>query len=320
MTISPAAMAAAVAPTIKRLRADGFDFDVIDAHYFYPDGIAAAKLARRFDKPLVITARGTDINVIADFARPRRQIKAAAASAGALVTVSQALHNKLLALGIAEGKITTVRNGVDLNRFACVARTVARKRLGLPAEGVLWLSVGNLVEGKGVHVTIQALREVPEVTLLIVGSGPEEKSLRALTHRLGVSGRVQFVGPVAHDRMNLHYSAADVLVFPTRSEGLPNVLLEALACGTAIIASAVGGIPEVIKGLPAGVLLSERTAAAICQAWDMICKREDKALDRESRQDIARQFSWAETARGQIRIFERLTQSQSRLAVMGSDG
>lgn len=307
MTLAPRSMATCAAPTLARLLADGFDFDLIDAHYFYPDGVAAARLGRRFCRPVVITARGTDINTIADMPRPRRQIRAAAAQASALVTVSQSLREKLVRLGVAPDKITTLRNGVDLARFAPMARETARQRLAV--ANTVWLSVGNLVQGKGTHIAVEALRDVSDVTLLIVGDGPEEESLRALAQRCNVAQRVRFIGHVAHDELPLYYSAADALLLPSRSEGMPNVVLEAMACGAAVIASAVGGIPEIVRGLPTGVLMSERTPAALVAAWHAVRADGLGSGHREARRRHAQRFSWQATTEGQLELFERVLRS-----------
>ncbi|HET7313029.1 glycosyltransferase, partial [Salinisphaera sp.] len=232
MTWVPRAMARAVAPGLQRLRDQGFEFDLIDAHYFYPDGVAAARLAQRFKRPLTITARGADINQIAHMAIPRRQIRQAARRAGALIAVSEALAHGMRRLGLPDDRIQTLRNGVDLIRFAPRDRVTARAELGLSGrgrEGRVWLCVGHLIERKGMHVALDALAQADDVTLLLVGDGPQAGALRARAERLGVSGRVRFEGAVAHDDLPTYFSAADVLMHAAGSEGMPNVVLEALA-------------------------------------------------------------------------------------------
>ena len=131
MTVAPALMYRWTVGAIRRAVADGFDFDLIDAHYFYPDGVAAAMLGRHFDRPVVITARGSDINVISRFALPRRMILWAATKAAGVITVSQALKNSLVALGVPDSHVRVMRNGVDLTMFHRVDRARPRQRLGL---------------------------------------------------------------------------------------------------------------------------------------------------------------------------------------------
>ena len=173
MNVNPLTMALAARSSIAAIRASGFDFDAIDAHYFYPDGVAAALLARWFDRPLVITARGSDVTQLPDHAGPRRMIRWAAAKASAVITVSGSLKRALVALGSDATKIHVLRNGVDLAGFVPTDATRAREHLGLAARGRVIASVGHLIPRKGHELVIQALATIPDLTLLIVGSGPE---------------------------------------------------------------------------------------------------------------------------------------------------
>lgn len=166
-------------PTIRRLQRQGFDFDLIDAHYYYPDGAAAALLAKWLGKPFVVTARGTDLNLIPQYHFPRKLILKTAAQASASIGVCQALMDKLGELGADRSKLNTLRNGVDLERFVPEDRAKARQRLGLPARGRYLLSVGHLVERKGHHIAIESLQYLPGVTLLIAGAGLESQPERA---------------------------------------------------------------------------------------------------------------------------------------------
>lgn len=309
MTLGPTSMATAVVPAVKQMLSEGYDFDLIDAHYFYPDGVAAARLSRRFQRPVVITARGTDVNKIPEFRVPRRQIMDAARQAVAIITVSRALRDSLIKLGVKEKKITPLRNGVDLERFAPIAPDLARSGLDCTdaeKNERIWLSVGHLVENKGVHVTIRALARAPGVTLLVVGTGPEEARLHTLAARYGVVDRVLFLGHVEHDALPVYFSAADALVLPARTEGMPNVVLEAMACGAAVIATSVGGIPEVVQEPVAGALMRERTSEAVIAAWHTVCQYGIDQHQRDARRAYAQRFSWSDTARGQLTLFRRI--------------
>lgn len=307
MTMVPHTLSHTIGRALSRLRADGFDFDLIDAHYVYPDGVAAVMAADRFKRPVVITARGTDINVIASMPGPWRQIRRAVDRAGALIAVSRALGDRMAdTLGIGRGRIAALRNGVDLARFTPVDRTAVRHRFGL--SGPVWLCVGSLTESKGMHIAIDALAENADATLLLIGEGEDAGPLKAQAERRGVAERVRFVGTVAHDDLPDYFSAADVLMHAADREGMPNVLLEALACGCAIIATAVGGIPEIMGGLPAGYLMASRDAAAMIECWHQLQAAE--TLDergRAARRRYAEQFGWEPTTRGQLAIFSRLT-------------
>lgn len=307
MTLAPLFLAGATLPVVRRLRTEGFDFDLIDAHYFYPDGVAAAWIAGRVGRPVVITARGTDINLIPRYALPRRMILWAAGRAAAIVTVCQALKNTLIELGAEPGKIEVLRNGVDLELFRPLGRDAERARLRLTRRTLL--SVGLLIERKGHHLAIEALAQLPEVDLLIVGHGPEEERLRALAARLGVSDRVRFVGPLPQHELPRYYTAADALVLASSREGWANVLLEAMACGTPVIASNVWGTPEVVRSRDAGVLMPERSAAGVAQAYrDLFADHPNRAATRR----YAEQFNWDATTAGQLALFRRVIEAHGR--------
>ena len=303
MHVSPLAMALAARPALAAAIAGGFDFDAIDAHYFYPDGVAAALLARWFRRPLVVTARGSDITQLPRHAGPRRLIRWAAGEAAAIVTVCSALKTDLVALGVDGFRIRVLRNGVDLTGFAPIEPAVARAHWSLPAGARVIASVGHLIPRKGHALVIEALAALPEVTLLIAGSGPEEAALVALAERLGIAGRVRFLGQLAHDRLPWVYASADALVLASSNEGWANVLLEAMACGTPVVATDVGGSREVVDAPEAGMLLAHRDAASIVRALQtLLAAPPDRAATRR----YAERFSWDETTDGQERLFASL--------------
>jgi glycosyltransferase involved in cell wall biosynthesis len=295
MHAQPDAMARAAAAWIDR---NGIEFDVIDAHYFYPDGVAAAALARRYRKPLLITARGSDLNLIGQDARARRRMEAACAQASACIGVSQALVDVLRGWGVPDRKLHVIRNGVDLDRFAPQDRGVARAQLGLDVAAPLLLSVGNLLELKGHALLVDAVHELrhdwPALQLSIAGEGPERSRLEAQIDRLGLQARVRLLGALPNAQLGAWYNAADLFLLPSSREGLPNALLEALACGTPALATAVGGIPEVLGGAPeAGELFSDRTVPAIADTlrrW--LLRRTDRAAVRAH----ALKYSWDRSA------------------------
>ena len=208
--------------------ASGRGFAPIDAHNFYPDGVAAALLGRRLNRPVVITARGSDVNLIASYDRPRRMILWAAKQAAAVITVSDALRRRLIELGAPAEKIVTLRNGVDLDTFRPVDREAAKRSLGI--NGRVIVTVGNVIESKGQRLVVHALAKIPDAHLLIVGDGADVPVLGALAAELGVADRLKFLGRVPHDRFRDVYGAADVSVLASVREGWPNVLLESMAC------------------------------------------------------------------------------------------
>src|SRR5262245_4189666 len=252
MSTAPFLLAAASAGTLRKVRERGYDFDVIDAHYFYPAGVAAALLGRRFGRSVVITARGSDINLIAQHAIPRRLIVWAARRAAAVVTVSRALKGATERLGVDPQSISVLRTGVDAHAFHPLDRDAERSRLGV--TGRLLLSVGNLVELKGNDLVIQSLSALPDTILCLVGEGPDRGRLEALVRGTAVGDRVRFLGQLPQSELPRYYSAADALVLASSREGWPNVLLEAMEIGTPVVAARVGGTPEVVTSRAAGVL------------------------------------------------------------------
>jgi glycosyltransferase involved in cell wall biosynthesis len=218
---------------------------VIDAHYLWPDGVAAAMLARRCGVPYVLTARGSDLNVIANDRAVACRIAEAAAGAQACFAVSAALCERFAAVaGLPRARIVQARNGVDLERFRPGDAAAARAQLGLPAQGRLLLGVGRLVPGKGFLAAARALAALPaDVGLLLIGEGPEQQAIAD-----AAGARVHFLGARTPDEVATAYRACDLFVLPSEREGWPNVVTEALASGLRVVATAVGGIPEILGG------------------------------------------------------------------------
>ena len=308
MNMAPYAMAIGALATVKRLQREGFDFDLIDAHYYYPDGVAAGLLARWLGKPFFVTSRGSDLNLIGEFARPKALMLATARAAAGSIAVSQALADRLLALGAPAAKVHTLRNGVDTARFAPHPRDEARYRLGLREQGRYLLMVGNLVELKGHAIAIEALAALPDVELLCVGSGAGLTSLQALAQRLGVQQRVRFVGQVSQDDLSWWFSASDALALCSSREGWPNVLLESMACGTPVIATRVGGTPEVVTSTAAGLLMARRDASALIAAWRALMANNPGS---QATRRHAEAFSWDATTQGQLQLFKRVVANEN---------
>jgi glycosyltransferase involved in cell wall biosynthesis len=308
MNLAPYTMALGALATVKRLQREGFDFDLIDAHYYYPDGVAAGLLAKWLGKPFFVTARGTDLNLIPQYLFPRKLILKTAAQATGSIGVCQALMDTLAQLGADTTKLHTLRNGVDLERFVPELREAARSRLGLNPQGQYLLSVGHLIERKGHHIAIEAVAQMSGVTLLIAGSGPEEGALKALATRLGVASRVHWAGVVPQTELKWWYSAADALTLCSSREGWANVLLEAMACGTPVIATNIWGTPEVVSTPAAGRLMEQRDAPSLARAWH---KLQSDLPNREATRLHAETFSWDETTTGQLELFQALNTRES---------
>lgn len=301
MSLTPWFMAQAFLAELKG-GTNSDDFDLIDAHYFYPDGVAAAIVAKRLNKPLVITARGTDLNLIPQYYAPRKMILWAARQAAGLITVCQALKDVLVDLGVAAERVTVLRNGVDLAQFhPPKEREELRRQLGL--TGTILLSVGHLIERKGHDLAIRALADLPNTRLLIAGEGPERDSLTSIVNERGLSHRVQFLGAVSQERLRDYYGAADILILGSSREGWANVLLESMACGTPVVASNVWGTPEVVAAPEAGVLMASRSPEVLAQAAKGLLQAYP---DRAATRRYAERFSWDATTQGQLDLFSKI--------------
>jgi glycosyltransferase involved in cell wall biosynthesis len=305
MHVAPFSLAVSAYWAVRRILAAGYDFDLIDAHYYYPDGVAASLLGRWLGRPVVITARGTDINLIPQDPIARWLILGAARRAAASIAVCEALKDEMIRLGMEADRITVLRNGVDLQHFQPMDRQQARDTLGLDNRRWL-LSVGLLIERKGHDIAIRALRDCKEWGLIIAGEGPFRLRLESLARECGVADRVRFAGLVSQRELPAYYSAADALVLASSREGWANVLLEAMACGTPAIASPVWGTPEVVRSRAAGVLMTHRTPEALVEAVRLLLADYP---DRAETRAYAEAFGWDTTTRGQLQIFERLLAS-----------
>lgn len=275
-------MARAALPVVRELvrgRAS-----VLDAHYAYPDGVAAVHVGTELGVPCLVTARGSDVNVLAEHRVVAPQVREAMPRARALLAVSEALRQRFAQVAdVADERVELVRNGVDLDVFRPGDRAAARRRLGLPDGVPLVLGVGRLVAGKGFHLAAAALGALPGVHLVLVGEGPERRALARQApdrlHLLGNRGRSEVV---------LAMQACDVFVLPSAREGWPNVVTEALACGLPVVATAVGGIPEMI----AEPLVGELVAPAAGPLAEAVARQLARTDPRAAIATHAQRFSW----------------------------
>ncbi|MDA7788034.1 glycosyltransferase [Sphingomonadaceae bacterium] len=304
---NPATIAKAILPLVRKLHAQQ-PFDMVDAQFFYPDGPAAAQIARALDLPFSIKARGSDITYwgTKDFARS--QMVEAAHEASGLLSVSQALAEDMKALGMDGDKIMLHYTGLDRDRFRPLGHVGLRKMLGerlgiaLRENEKLLSTVGALIPRKGQEFAIGAVGSIPDARLLLVGTGEDEKHLQSLARDFGVAGRVHFLGSVDHDLLPIILSASDAMVLPSDNEGLANAWVEALACGTPLVICDAGGAKELVSGPDAGVIV-ERTpdgvAAGIRQVLDNLPSAERAAA-------VTDQFSWQANGAALAAHFDRL--------------
>ncbi len=285
-------------------------FDCIDAHFVYPDGFAAVRLGKKLRLPVVVSARGTDINLYPSFRLIRPMLRLTLAHATGAIAVSTDLKNKMIALGILETKIQVISNGVDTERFQPCDGKSARKQLGLPEEGFLLVSVGSLIESKGHHLLIGAVAELArsfsQLRLYILGDGVYRSRLEELVREKKLQNRVFFFGTRPNEELNLWFSAANLSCLLSSREGWPNVVSEALACGTPVLATRTGGIPEIISSPELGMFV-ERNVQSIAVGLE-------RALTKSwNRAEIARRSrsrSWDTVAAEVEAFFESTIQHQ----------
>ena len=285
-------------------------FDLIDAHYVYPDGLAAVLLGSQLGIPVVVSARGTDITLFPRFAAVRPMIRFVLQRSAALIAVSQSLKTGMVQLGCPPDKVTVIGNGVDANKFTCQPRGVMRRQLALPLEGPLLVSVGHLTERKGFHVLIDAVGRLrtrhPNLLLVVVGDGDWRPHLEQRIQARRLGNHVKLVGARPHAELFQWYSAADLFCLASSREGWPNVLLEAMACGCPVIATAVSGIPEIVVNSRLGTLV-DRTPEAFSRAIDDALQR---TWDETAIVAHARAHSWDRVARRLLEVYQTVLTPQ----------
>ncbi len=272
-------MARSLQPFVAGLR-QRFPFDVIDAHYVYPDGYAAVEIGRALGTPVVVSARGSDINHFGTIPAVRGHLARTLSGASALVAVSRALADAMRPLGAESREIHVIPNGVDAGKFRPVPRSTAREKLGL-RTGRLLLGVGHLTANKGFARLLGALHALrrrgdhEDVQAVVVGEGVYRKELERLIADWGLTDQVRLAGEVPHADLHLWYSAADLFCLFGEREGWPNVLLESMACGTPVLATPVGGVPEIVSSPEVGALavgddeaLADAILAGLRRSWD----------------------------------------------------
>lgn len=264
------AMYASLRGSVGRLRRS-FPFDVILAAWAYPDAYAAARMAQDYGCPVVTKLMGSDINDLASRPGIRDQVRWTLEQSSRVVAVSYALRDRVLEMGIAGDRVSVQHNGVNGALFTLRDPKAVRAELGLPTDRKLILYVGNFRTVKGTDVLIEAMGELSrrrgDADLLLVGSGDLEDGLRARVRELGIEKRVRFCGRRLHTEIPSWISACDAFCLPSRNEGCPNVILEALASGKPVVASRVGGIPELLNR-DNGILTPSEDPAALAQGLD----------------------------------------------------
>lgn len=287
--------------------------DLLDAHFIWPDGVAVSHLGRRFGIPVAITLRGK-INSRIRRRLMRPQILSALHLADVVISVSRPMADLAVELGIPSKKIHIVPNGVDTDLFRPSPRNEARRALGLSGASPLVVSVAALTPSKGQDNLVDAVRRLPrDVHVVLVGSRVVHRrysrALKRLIERHGLADRIIFAGRQPQEKVAQYLNAADVSVLASHSEGCPNVVLESLACGTPVVATSVGGVPEMIRPGENGELVPVKDPEALVAALDAALKRPwSRAAVRQS---VANR-SWEVVASEVLPVWERVVGREGR--------
>jgi glycosyltransferase involved in cell wall biosynthesis len=273
----------------RRLHSEN-QFDCIDAHFVYPDGFAAVHTGKSLGVPVIVSARGTDINLYSSFRLIRPMLRWTLTHAAGAVAVSAGLKNKIIALGIPEAEIQVISNGVDTVRFQPLDTKSARKQIGLPEKDPVAVSVGSLTESKGHHLLIAAVAKlaerIPGLRLYVIGEGVYRAKLEDLVREKQLLEQVFLPGNRPNEELSLWFNAANISCLMSSREGWPNVVSEALACGTPVLATRVGGIPEIITSPELGMFVERNVnsiAAGLEQALATPWNRDEIARHSRSR-------------------------------------
>lgn len=294
---------------LRRLKRE-FGFDLLDAHFVYPDGVAARWLARWLDCPYTITLRGS-LTRFGDSPLHRRQIDKALTDAARVFSVADSLRQDAIRWGQPTEHVQVIGNGADLTRFYPEDCAEARRHLGLPADGRLLVSVGGLTERKGFHRVIatlpELLRRYPDLHFVVAGGatpeGNNEAELREQVRKLGLGDRVWFLGQMPPEELRFVYSAGDIFVLATRFEGWANVFLEASACGLPIVTTRVGGNAEVVNSDQVGIVVPFGDHGAL---RDALLEALSRDWDHDAIRAHARANAWETRIPELVAAFERI--------------
>ena len=286
---------------VERLKREN-KADIISSHWLYPDGFAATLIAKRLDCPIALHALGCDINEYTKYKLRRKFITSALTDSSINIVKSQALKDSIVNLGVDGTKVHVVHNGVDQNKFHPHPPSDVRKKLGLSSDKKYCLFIGNFQIEKGLKYLISATSLITQsnIEFLIVGSGPLESEIKQLAEKLGVDKKITFLGRVAHDLIPEYMSAADLLCLPSLREGCPNVVLESLSCGTPVVASNVGAVPDIITSDKLGVIVPPQNPQLLAEGIT-------KGLNiRKENMPEFEWYSWEENSKKILQLFDSI--------------
>ncbi|WP_339728402.1 glycosyltransferase [uncultured Gimesia sp.] len=275
-----------------------FQPDIILSYWLHPDGAVAVRVAQEHGLPVVTMTGGSDILLLTKNRQRKRAIKTVLQQADGVITVSDDIMSAVKQLKIHPDKIHTIYRGVNRSLFTPGDQQAARQRLGLPLDRKIIVSVGRLEPVKGHTVLLDACLKISKqgipFTCYVLGEGSLEATLLQKIKEYGLEGLFQLNGSQQQSRLADWYRAADVIALPSLSEGIPNVLLEAISCGKQFVASRVGGIPEIADPVCDQLVPPndpEELAEAICSMFSNPIQSETRSFEPISWQESAVQIS-----------------------------
>lgn len=291
-----------------------FQPHILHAYDATPDGYVGLLLRRRYNLPLACSLLGADVNVYPSYKPLTRKLTQKVISeADQLIAVSQALKKSAEVLAQPKREIRVIYMGCDTEAFRpdAAARERTRELLGIPPQERIILFVGRLVEAKGIFELIEAFSQLqsryPKVHLVLVGDGQDRQRLEDQARQKKLDDVIHFVGARPHSEMPSWLNAADLLVLPSHNEGLPNAIVEAMACGIPVVATKVGGIPEVVEDKKSGLLI-EKKIDSLITAIDSLLKDPEKRkqMGAYGRSIIEQNFSWQQSARALRELYDEI--------------
>ena len=276
--------------------------DLIHAFWAYRSGYVAARLKEKYKCPVVITVEGSDVHTWLQEWRKRKRVLYALHQADAIIAVSRTLAERMIAEGIASEKIHHIPNGVNLESFSPRPSPLSGQ-LQKRFRGVsLFLCVANFLPVKGQDILLRALALLPENVgaVIFIGDGPERPRLEKLVVELKLTSRVEFAGRIPHAEIAEWMNAVDALVIPSRNEGWPTVIFEAMACGLQVVGTAIGGIPEAINSEDYGMLVQPEDPAALASA---LARGAQRKPDKNQLRRRAERFSWERLSEQVLQVY-----------------
>ncbi|MCS1352256.1 glycosyltransferase family 4 protein [Mechercharimyces sp. CAU 1602] len=287
--------------------------DLIHCHTLFPDGHVGASLRQKLRVPVVSTVHGSDILVYPEKNRcVARHVEETLATNDAIIAVSDGLAEAVRRVD-KDVMVHTIYNGFDAERFYPREGREMKIRLGLPLEQEVILFVGNLYSVKGLEYLIRAMRQVyrerPQASLWIVGEGPLRKRLQAQVEALTMTHAISFVGRRPHEEIATWMNASHLICLPSLHEGLGGVLLEAMGCAIPVVATRVGGIPEIVREGETGMLVAAQDEQALAgKVVEMLrLSGEDKCAYAQRAYRFSQSFRWEKSASQLIALYEKLT-------------